>query len=863
MISQEARVFNDTPLNVSKCRDVLTKILHTVRSGDHIPEGETTDLFFAVSKLFQHKDPNLRQLVHLIVRELAGITEDVIMITSSVMKDTVGGSELIFRPNAIRNLCRVIDLSTVQAIERSLKTAINDKSHAVASAGIISSYHLYLPATESSRRTLPETQDALSSFGGSSGLGMFGTHSPSSMPQYHALGLLILLKRNDRNGLVKLLQSFQRADLVRNPLGVVLLIRLAGTLIQTDSQLKSPLIAVLKGWADHKTDMISLEALRTLAGLTYSNQDDALAIIKVLSPHLQSPRAVVKIMALRILKLLSKQFPSIVSPFNRDLENSISLGNKVISTLAIAILLQTGSEDSVERLVGQVKTFIPDISDEFRLFIVASVEELALKFPKQTQCIINLLSTILREEGSSAFKERIILSYAKLIQYSPEFRDEILMQLCEFVEDCEYPKLAILVLNILAVESSQTRRTGPFVRYIYNRIVLENSNVRAASVAALSTICQNGGDNDTTFQRSILQLLTQATDDSDDEVRDRAITGISPCLGLGKGWLTPKTDEEFGDLEDHLTGLVRTDSAVDLSDWQPRLASSHLPTKHLETGPVVGTVAARSEAFSSISKLVPMVSTFGRVWTASATEHLTEPEAEYVLEATKYIYAQHIVLHVRVTNTLPDVWLRDASLVSVPALGEALSDHGSLTQVFTTSIDVLGPGESKDLLVGFALEEVLEERGKTSNYPLCKLINTLKFTAAEDVNDNAGYEDDFQVEAVALGLADYFVAEYAHTESWDSGSVSEAQKSFKSTRFRSISDSVAYISSNLGLEAQAVHVQSNQLCFGGKLPFGSYIDVKVRMAPVETGVAFQITARGENKHALDFVVRGFLQMVKW
>lgn len=75
-----------------------------------MPDGEATDLFFAVSKLFQHRDPSLRQIVHLLVRELARITDDVIMITSSVMKDTVGGSDLIFRPNAIRNLCRVIDV---------------------------------------------------------------------------------------------------------------------------------------------------------------------------------------------------------------------------------------------------------------------------------------------------------------------------------------------------------------------------------------------------------------------------------------------------------------------------------------------------------------------------------------------------------------------------------------------------------------------------------------------------------------------------------------------------------------------------------------------------------------------------------
>src|SRR5690606_14663889 len=117
---------------------------------------------------------------------------------------------------------------------------------------------------------------------------------------------------------------------------------------------------------------------------------------------------------------------------NKELESCISLGNKVISTVAIAILLQTANEESVERLVSQVKFLIPDISDEFRIFIVAAVEELARKFPKQLSCIINLLSSTLREEGSCAFKERVILSFGNLIQHSSEYRDDILLQLCEF-----------------------------------------------------------------------------------------------------------------------------------------------------------------------------------------------------------------------------------------------------------------------------------------------------------------------------------------------------------------------------------------------------------------------------------------------
>jgi hypothetical protein len=52
-------------------------------------------------------------MVHLVIKELANSAEDIIMVTSTIMKDTGGGTDAIYRPNAIRALCRIIDVSTV------------------------------------------------------------------------------------------------------------------------------------------------------------------------------------------------------------------------------------------------------------------------------------------------------------------------------------------------------------------------------------------------------------------------------------------------------------------------------------------------------------------------------------------------------------------------------------------------------------------------------------------------------------------------------------------------------------------------------------------------------------------------------
>ena len=105
-----ARLFNSSPIQPRRCRVLLTKIALLLYTGEKFPTTEATTLFFGISKLFQNKDASLRQMVHLVIKELASSAEDIIMVTSTIMKDTGGSTDSIYRPNAIRALCRIIDV---------------------------------------------------------------------------------------------------------------------------------------------------------------------------------------------------------------------------------------------------------------------------------------------------------------------------------------------------------------------------------------------------------------------------------------------------------------------------------------------------------------------------------------------------------------------------------------------------------------------------------------------------------------------------------------------------------------------------------------------------------------------------------
>jgi Adaptin N terminal region len=82
LVLQEKRVFGETPVDAANCCHLLTKILYLLSRGETFTKTEATDVFFAVTKLFQSDDIILRRLVYLVLKELAPFAQDVIIIVS-------------------------------------------------------------------------------------------------------------------------------------------------------------------------------------------------------------------------------------------------------------------------------------------------------------------------------------------------------------------------------------------------------------------------------------------------------------------------------------------------------------------------------------------------------------------------------------------------------------------------------------------------------------------------------------------------------------------------------------------------------------------------------------------------------------
>jgi len=91
----------------------------------------------------------------------------------------------------------------------------------------------------------------------------------------------------------------------------------------------------------------------------------------------------------------------------------------------------------------------------------------------------------LKNEGQYEFKSACVSCLEYVIQEIPEAKEIGLFTLAEFIEDCQFPDLHIQVMNLLAREAVNLTHPAKFVRLIYNRYVLENSNIRATAITTL------------------------------------------------------------------------------------------------------------------------------------------------------------------------------------------------------------------------------------------------------------------------------------------------------------------------------------------------------------------------------------------
>eukprot|EP00128_Syssomonas_multiformis_P002981 Colp12_sorted_trinity150504_noHs@28643 len=849
-VLQEARgLFSKSPVNARKCIHVLTKLLFIIYQGEQIGKVEATEAFFAVTKLFQSKDVTLRRLVYLTIKEMSSMADDVIIVTSSLTKDMTGREDM-YRASAIRALIKITDASMLAGIERYLKQAIVDKDPAVASAALTSSLHLMRENHEVVKRWVNEVQEA--------------ANSKATMVQYHALGVLYQIKQRDRLAVSKLVSGLTRGG-VRSAFGYVMAIRYAARVILDDNtpEVQKQMQEFLDSCLRHKSEMVWYEAARTICSLPNKSLTELVPAIAALQLSLSSPKPTQRFAAVRTLSRVAMTHPLAVTSCNLDMENLISDSNRSIATLAITTLLKTGNSASVDRLMKQISSFMSEISDEFKVVVVEAIRALCLKFPQKQQVMMNFLASILREEGGFEYKKAIVDTIIAIISEIPESKETGLAQLCEFIEDCEFANLSSRILHLLGKEGPQTANPSKYIRYIYNRIILENSVVRAAAVSALAKFASQSE----ALLPSILVLLSRCLYDTDDEVRDRAclyLDLLSKERPLAAKYILEDLPFSVVGLERSLEEYVKSPSATPFdirlvpvaapaAAPAPKVGKSDEPAAAKKATVQASAAASTQDAIAAKLAAVPALARLGPLFKSSKAVELTEPETEYAVKCIKHIFPRNLVLEYECTNTLNDQLLENVTVAVTPEDGFVV--QGAIP------LERLPFDKPLSTYVVLALPEDGSVSGTFSN--------TLKFIVkdcdpATGEPDEQGYDDEYLLEDLEVTASDHILPVGVNNfgAAWDElGADAELEETFELTAMKSLEESVTAVIGYLGMQPCErsdkipAGKASHTLVLSGLFRGGQRALVRARMAyQAASGVTMQLAVRSTSPEVSEIIM---------
>mmetsp|Transcript_26580 Transcript_26580/g.61038 ORF Transcript_26580/g.61038 Transcript_26580/m.61038 type:complete len:926 (+) Transcript_26580:127-2904(+) len=885
-VLQQSRCFSDTPIDSEKCLSLLTRILYLLQQGEKFTDKEMTTLFFDVTKLFQCPSPRLRRMVHLIIKDLEPSEQEVFICHSCLIKDMNSKNDC-FRANSIRVLSRILDATMAAQIDRYLKTAIVDKNPFVASSALVCGINLSHTAGDVVRRWVNEIQETV--------------NSKHSMVQFHALALLYELKKTDRLALHKVVTSLAKSQM-KSPMAECLLVRYATQALMTerDITIEKTLISYLDSCLRHKSEMVTYEAAKAFcqlavvdeAGGTSGNTVlgyDITHATTILQIFLTSPKPVIRFGAIRTLNMLAQHRPQLAAKCNCDMEPLLSDSNRNTATLALTTLLKTGHESNVERLVKQITSFMSDISDVFKIEVVRAVKALCLQYPSKYKTLMSFLSSNLREDGTADFKKDLVDALITIIAQVPAAREVGLLHLCEFIEDCEYPNLCTRILGFLGEEVPGTTVPSKYIRFIYNRLILENALVRAAAVDALAKIAMRCPP----LRRDVLVLLVYGQNDNDDEVRDR--------ISLYSSVLQKSIDEDSQDVNSGFAALMSPEMPFSVDALYDSLLE-HISSENKEEAYIIGELpteeaykaqlkaqaaltekkkpaqatgglappkaaevasaaevkaTANAELLKVLYEILPE-SELGPLQHSCRPQYLTETEAEYTVQVTKHMFRNHITLEMYVSNTVPGVILENVE-VRLARLDAQLEEVGA------TAISKLDFNQGASAYIVLKKNLPPDSAGTVT----ASISATLNFLQKEDAGD-LGFEDDYAIENVQLTVGDFIspraLQQGQFKSVWEQlGSQgTEAQQKF-SLSLKSLEAAVEAITTNLNMHAcdntgkVEAGVRGHTVLLSGTFLGGNMALAKalVGMDP-NLGCVARVTARSKSQQACEVLAKALM-----
>ncbi|PSN51438.1 hypothetical protein C0J52_08977 [Blattella germanica] len=426
----------------------------------------------------------------------------------------------------------------------------------------------------------------------------------------------------------------------------------------------SPLFEFIESCLRHKSEMVIYEAAHAIVNLRRTTHRELVPAVSVLQLFCSSPKPTLRFAAVRTLNKVAMSHPNAVTAclahlceFIEDCEHT---------SLAVRILHLLGKEGPRTKQPSRYIRFIYNRvileNAPVRAAAVAAMSQFGATCPDLLPNIQVLLARC-QMDTDDEVRDRATYYYSILERQDKPLSNHYIV---EGLQDCEHTSLAVRILHLLGKEGPRTKQPSRYIRFIYNRVILENAPVRAAAVAAMSQFGATCPD----LLPNIQVLLARCQMDTDDEVRDRAtyyysilerqdkplsnhyiVEGLQvsiPSLerALQQYTMNP-TDVPFDMKSVPLAAVPSAEEivnpAVKGGQADGMLISATLPGAKISA---VAATVSREESYAEKLRSVPELMAFGPLFRSSEPVELTESETEYVVRCVKHCFPQHLVLQV-------------------------------------------------------------------------------------------------------------------------------------------------------------------------------------------------------------------------
>ncbi|ORM40711.1 Coatomer subunit gamma [Babesia sp. Xinjiang] len=826
-VLQEAKVFSKVPINSKKCIAAITKILCLINKGrETLTEVESTDVFFGATRLFESNDERLRRLVYLLIKSIHANETEIFIVTSSLTKD-VNSPNQIYRANAIRAMCLVVKSNVASQVERYIKSSLVDRDAYVCSSALLCCIRIFMQMPQIVRRWVGEAATCLT--------------NTNEMVQFHGTLMMFLVRLSDKQSLRKLVTTLrQRAMGVHTECFVIRFVAANFNIMETEC------VEIVNAGLKHTKDAVKLEALKAVVALALAHYKrvgsmqgfvfDLRDVISTLQTMLSTRDQTIVFAAMRQVYRMAQTLPLLISVLNAKIEEMLKRKNKDISSLALLTLLQTGGAETIERLL----THAASLSGDFKLAVAKALKGLCVSFPDKHPVVLKFFANNFRDATAKEFKREMIDGTMHIVERIPAAQTTGLKNLCDFIEDCEYPELNAKVLKFLGDHVPKTKTPEEYVRYIYNRLLLENATVRAAGIEALDNIVRKCPS----LKSSVSVLLLPSLKDPEDELRERVnltyeLMLVDDAVTLNNTLLPPslKVTGDFKDFEakvknsvaakqlcdvvcavsekgsmdklarqllecisnkrgyDEIDELLVDVEAEDEHDNVAHTVQEHtqpnVQTDVPDSADIVGdepiveqeTPALPREIMNIVPQDVPMAT--------SAIVHLTDEEEDYSVEAIVHATQEYVVLEFVIGNTLADQILENV-VVTV--------DYSVCRNAYNWKLEAAFPIErltvSEKNSAFAVLSNTVKESGSTQPHLglLLGLVRVdLTFDAKCGGEDARSYRESYSANDLHLAIGmycfDWTLGESHFDEKWEDAADMETSGTF-GLQFKDIPEAV-------------------------------------------------------------------------